>query len=270
MKTSKEMLEEKGIDEVYSVCTIETLAMLFRSNSHSGPLYPAEYKVPKLNNASLEESEKAFAEEAEMLLTDREMALASIAVGIDIFTSLFFKEMHKGGMATMSDKERVQLLTDYDDDYLFGLILSSVCTAMAALERRVKEGQPLFEKLDWSYKSVQARANEIAMLCNKDFDELIEKTPQVDPMQIRVTALVDSISRIMAFTGIFEVARELDTTPITVYEAAGQENINALSEVIFGIGTELLRQKVIMDFGLDFYNEVSELCDKEKLQEEKE
>lgn len=262
MKTSKELLQEKGVNEVYAICSIETLALLMRSNSTVSKIYPEEYKVPTLISEDPEESEKTFSQEANLMLEDRRMAMASIAVGIDYFASVFFENLHKNGMPTLSEEERKQLL-EQDEEYLMGSILSSVTIVMAALERRVKDGSPLLKKLNWSYKSVMSRANEIATLCNDDFEKLVKESPDYDPMQIRMTALVESISQILCIVSVFEVAKTLDTTPELVYEVGYKESACSLLEIMMTIGVQFLKEKIIHDFGEDFYNNVDALSKEE-------
>ena len=89
MKTVNEILEAKGINEAFMLNTVETLAIIMRSNSLSGKFIPESLRVVK----DSVENDADFRKEVEHLLSNQTVALKTIAIGVDAFAAYVFAEM---------------------------------------------------------------------------------------------------------------------------------------------------------------------------------
>lgn len=81
----EKMLEEKGIDEAFLINAVESMAMILRGNNYTERFMPASYNLPKDKSDN-----DAFAEQVNMMLCDKTLALASIAVGVDALAEFIF------------------------------------------------------------------------------------------------------------------------------------------------------------------------------------
>ena len=148
MTTVNEMLSSKGIDSNFMLNTIESLAIVMRSNTFSSKVMPESYQV----NGDISD-ESSFRSQVKLLLSDRKLALASVAVGVDAFAGYIFDNMQTGDFKVLSEEEKEGIL-NFSEDATFELIISLIASVMAVLEKRVQDKHPRYLQLDWGIVAI--------------------------------------------------------------------------------------------------------------------
>ncbi|QHR67948.1 hypothetical protein mistaenkt_60 [Escherichia phage mistaenkt] len=261
MTTVNEMLASKGIDSNFMLNTVESLAIVMRSNTFSSQATPESYQV----NAEISD-ESAFRSQVELLLNNRQLALASVAVGVDAFAGYVFDKMQTGDYKVLSEEEKEALL-EFTEDETFNLIINSIASVMAVLEKRVQEKLPRYEKLDWGFADIFERSQEMVKLTKEQLQEVVDNEAErgLDEIQVKLTALVPSIITVMSIHALFEVAGLIDAPIEFVEQIAGNVSGEALREVIMQTGAAVLQDKIAIHFGDEFVATIQALSDKEKL-----
>lgn len=261
MTTVNEMLASKGIDSNFMLNTVESLAIVMRSNTFSSQVTPESYQV----NAEISD-ESAFRSQVELLLNNRQLALASVAVGVDAFAGYVFDKMQTGDYKVLSEEEKEALL-EFTEDDTFNLIINSIASVMAVLEKRVQEKLPRYEKLDWGFADIFERSQEMVKLTKEQLQEVVDNEAErgLDEIQVKLTALVPSIITVMSIHALFEVAGLIDAPIEFVEQIAGNVSGEALREVIMQTGAAVLQDKIAIHFGDEFVETLQALSEKEKL-----
>jgi hypothetical protein len=261
MTTVNEMLSSKGIDSNFMLNTIESLAIVMRSNTFSSKVMPESYQV----NGDISD-ESAFRSQVKLLLSDRKLALASVAVGVDAFAGYIFDNMQTGDFKVLSEEEKEGIL-NFSEDATFELIINSIASVMAVLEKRVQDKLPRYEQLDWGFVDIFERVQEMVTLTSEQLKEVVEREAEhgIDEIQVKLTALVPSIITVMGIHALFEVAQLIDAPIEFVEQIAGDVSGEALREVIMQTGAAVLQEKIAIHFGDEFVETLQAISEKEKL-----
>lgn len=263
MKTVNEVLLEKGINENFLLNTVETLAVVMRGNTLSSSAIPASLRI---EGASTETDEE-FRKEVEYLLNNRNAALQSIVIGIDTFADFFFNELHTGGYTKMDD-EGIKVLDGLSEEELVNVMLAPIAAVMAALEKRMNDKSPRYEKLDWGYGDISKVAEEYAASSVKKLQEVVnsEIAEGLDPIQIKVTSILSAVMSIMSIHALVEVSKMLQAEPAFVEEISGGASTGALYEIFTQTGAAIVREKLAIHFGEEFCEQLQALAERESSQ----
>lgn len=261
MTTVNEMLSSKGIDSNFMLNTIESLAIVMRSNTFSSKVMPESYQV----NGDISD-ESSFRSQVKLLLSDRKLALASVAVGVDAFAGYIFDNMQTGDFKVLSEEEKEGIL-NFSEDATFELIINSIASVMAVLEKRVQDKLPRYEQLDWGFVDIFERVLEMVTLTSEQLKEVVAREAEhgLDDIQVKLTALVPSIITVMGIHALFEVAQLIDAPIEFVEQIAGDVSCEALREVIMQTGAAVLQEKIAIHFGDEFVDTLQAISEKEKL-----
>lgn len=261
MTTVNEMLSSKGIDSNFMLNTIESLAIVMRSNTFSSKVMPESYQV----NGDISD-ESSFRSQVKLLLSDRKLALASVAVGVDAFAGYIFDNMQTGDFKVLSEEEKEGIL-NFSEDATFELIINSIASVMAVLEKRVQDKLPRYEQLDWGFVDIFERVLEMVTLTSEQLKEVVAREAEhgLDEIQVKLTALVPSIITVMGIYALFEVAQLIDAPIEFVEQIAGDVSGEALREVIMQTGAAVLQEKIAIHFGDEFVETLQAISEKEKL-----
>lgn len=257
MKTVNEILEEKGIDEAFMLNTVETLAIIMRSNSLSGKFIPESLRVVK--NAV--ENDEDFRKEVEYLLSNKTDALKTIFIGVDAFAAYIFDEIYSGGYIQITEQGIKELDNMSDEDLLKG-ICTLVAAVMASLEKRMNDKSPRYAKLDWGFDEVSEKAIQYA-------DETMNKLSEItnglalDPIQVKVTSLLNAIFSIMGIHALLEVSKMLESDPSFVESISQGAHTAALGEVFSQTGAAVLSTKIAINFGEEFFQQLEAMSERE-------
>lgn len=261
MTTVNEMLASKGIDNNFMLNTVESLAIVMRSNTFISQAIPESYQA----NAEISD-EAAFRSQVKLLLNNRQLSLASVAVGVDAFAGYVFDKMQTGDFKTLSEEEKEALL-EFNEDDIFNLIIGSVASVMAVLEKRVQEKLPRYEKLDWGFSDIFERSQEMVKLTKEQLQEVVDREAErgLDEIQVKLTAMAPSIITVMSIHALFEVAGMIDAPIEFVEQIVGNVSSESLREVIMQTGAAVLQEKIAIHFGDEFVETIQAISEKEKL-----
>lgn len=263
MKTVNEVLLEKGIDENFLLNTVETLAVVLRGNTLSGSVIPASLRI---EGASTETDEE-FRKEVEYLLNNRKVALLSIVIGIDAFADFFFSELHSGGYTKIND-EGFKILERLSEEELVNAMVAPIAAVMAALEKRMNDKSPRYEKLDWGYGDISKATKEYAISSVKKLQEIAqsEVAKGMDSTQIKVTSILSGVMSVMGIHALLEVSKMLKAEPAFVEEISGGASTNALYDIFTQTGAAIVREKIAIHFGEEFCEQLQALHERDSSQ----
>ena len=263
MKTVNEILLEKGVNENFLLNTVETLAVVMRGNTLSGAVIPASLRI---EGASTDTDEE-FRKEVEFLLNNRGVALQSIVIGLDTFAGFFFNELHTGGYTQITE-EGMKVLEGLSEEELVNAMVAPIAAVMAALEKRMADQSPRYAKLDWGYDEISTIALEYADSSVKKLQEVVnsEAAEGLDPIQIKVTSILSAVMSIMSIHALVEVSKMLQAEPAFVEEISGGASTGALYEIFTQTGAAIVREKLAINFGEEFCEQLQALAERESSQ----
>ena len=257
MKTVNEILEEKGINEAFMLNTVETLAIIMRSNSLSGKFIPESLRLVKDSI----ENDADFRKEVEYLLSNQTVALKTIAIGVDAFAAYVFAEMYSGGYVQMTEAG-IKELDNMSDAEIMKCICASVASVMASLEKRMSDQSPRYAKLDWGFEEISER---VLALTEETMKRLVEISDDIEmnPIQVQVTSMLNAIFSIMGIHALLEVSKMLEADPAFVEEISQGAHSKALNEVFTQTGAAVLSTKLAINFGDEFVEQLDSMAERE-------
>lgn len=255
----EKMLEEKGIDEAFLINAVESMAMILRGNNYTEKFMPASYNLPedKSDNG-------AFAEQVNMMLCDKTLALASIVVGVDALAEFIFYEMQKNDYIAMTTEEKDSLLLAGNDE-LINLLISSTSAVMAALEKRMEEKLSRYEKLDWGVEELNPRIKEIIQQTKDSLEEAVknDSVADIEPLQVKVALMIPAISTMMNIVALIQLSQMMGTSIEFIESMTGGVSMQAINDVLVSIGASIIEEKLRINFGDDFVKQISAMSEKE-------
>ncbi|EFW4606027.1 hypothetical protein FLI08_23245, partial [Shigella sonnei] len=232
----EKMLEEKGIDEAFLINAVESMAMILRGNNYTEKFMPASYNLPedKSDNG-------AFAEQVNMMLCDKTLALASIVVGVDALAEFIFYEMQKNDYIAMTTEEKDSLLLAGNDE-LINLLISSTSAVMAALEKRMEEKLSRYEKLDWGVEELNPRIKEIIQQTKDSLEEAVknDSVADIEPLQVKVALMIPAISTMMNIVALIQLSQMMGTSIEFIESMTGGVSMQAINDVLVSIGASII------------------------------
>lgn len=255
----EKMLEEKGVDEAFLINAVESMAMILRGNNYTEQFMPASYNLPedKSDNG-------AFAEQVNMMLCDKTLALASIVVGVDALAEFIFYKMQKNDYVAMTTEEKDLLLLAGNDE-LIDLLISSTSAVMAALEKRMEEKLSRYEKLDWGVEELNPRIKEIIKQTKESLEEAVENdsVADIEPLQVKVALMIPAISTMMNIVALIQLSQMMGMSIEFIDEMTGGVSMQAINDVLVSIGASIIEEKLRINFGDDFVKQISAMAEKE-------
>lgn len=263
MKTVNEVLLEKGVNDNFLLNTVETLAVVMRGNTLSGSAIPASLRI---EGASTETDEE-FRKEVEFLLNNRNVALQSIVIGIDTFADFFFNELHSGGYTKLDD-DGIKIVEGLSEEELVNAMVAPIAAVMAALEKRMNDKSPRYEKLNWGYGDISKVAEEYTLSSVKKLQEIAqeEAVKGLDSTQVKVTSILSGVMSVMGIHALLEVSKMLKAEPAFVEEISGGASTNALYDIFTQTGAAIVREKLAIHFGEEFCEQLQALSERESSQ----
>lgn len=257
MKTVNEILEEKGINEAFMLNTVETLAIIMRSNSLSGKFIPESLRLVK----DSVENDADFRKEVEYLLSNQTVALKTIAIGVDAFAAYVFAEMYSGGYVQMTEAG-IKELDSMTDAEIMKCICAAVAAVMASLEKRMSDQAPRYAKLDWGFEEISER---VLAMTEETMKRLVEISDDIEmnPVQVQVTSMLNAIFSIMSIHALLEVSKMLKADPTFVEEISQGAHSKALNEVFTQTGAAVLSTKLAINFGDEFVEQLDSMAERE-------
>lgn len=257
MKTVNEILEEKGINEAFMLNTVETLAIIMRSNSLSGKFIPESLRLVK----DSVENDADFRKEVEYLLSNQTVALKTIAIGVDAFAAYVFAEMYSGGYIQMTEAG-IKELDNMPDAEIMKCICASVASVMASLEKRMSDQSPRYAKLDWGFEEISER---VLTLTEETMKRLVEISDgiEMNTVQVQLTSMLNAIFSIMGIHALLEVSKMLEADPAFVEEISQGAHSKALNEVFTQTGAAVLSTKLAINFGDEFVEQLDSMAERE-------
>lgn len=260
--TVDQMLKEKGIDEAFLINAVESMAMILRGNNYTEQFMPKSYNLPedKTDNG-------AFAEQVNMMLCDKKLALASIVVGVDALAEFIFYEMQKNDYVAMTSEEKDSLLL-LDNNELVDLLISSTSAVMAALEKRMEEKLSRYEKLDWGVEELNTRIKEIIQQTKDSLAEAVkdDSVADVEPLQVKVALMIPAISTMMNIVALIQLSQMMGASIEFIESMTGGVSMQAINDVLVSIGASIIEEKLRINFGDDFVKQISAMAEKEHSQ----
>ena len=260
--TVDQMLKEKGVDEAFLINAVESMAMILRGNNYTEQFMPASYNLPKDKS-----DDGAFAEQVNMMLCDKKLALASIVVGVDALAEFIFYEMQKNDYIAMTSEEKDSLLL-LDNNELVNLLISSTSAVMAALEKRMEEKLSRYEKLDWGVEELNPRIKEIIQQTKDSLAEAVkdDSVADVEPLQVKVALMIPAISTMMNIVALIQLSQMMGTSIEFIESMTGGVSMQAINDVLVSIGASIIEEKLRINFGDDFVKQISAMAEKEHSQ----
>ncbi|AKU43983.1 hypothetical protein CPT_Michonne34 [Citrobacter phage Michonne] len=257
MKTVNEIMEEKGINEAFMLNTVETLAIIMRSNSLSGKFIPESLCLVK----DSVENDEDFRKEVEYLLSNQSVALKTIAIGIDAFAAYVFEEMYSGGFIQMTEAG-IKELDNMSDAEIMKCICASVASVMASLEKRMSDQSPRYAKLDWGFEEISER---VLTLTEETMTRLVQISDgiEMNPVQVQLTSMLNAIFSIMGIHALLEVSKMLEADPAFVEEISQGAHSKALNDVFSQTGAAVLSTKLAINFGDEFVEQLDSMAERE-------
>ena len=263
MKTVNEVLLEKGINENFLLNTVETLAVVMRSNSLSGKVIPDSLRP---DGAGVDSDEK-FRNEVKFLLDNRKAALQSIVIGLDTFAEYIFNEMYAGGYNAITEAG-LKELDKMSEGELVNATVAPVAAVMASLEKRMNDHSPRYQKLDWGYDAISDVAKEYTKSSVQKLEQVVESesVAGIDASQIKLTSILSAVISVMGIHALLEVSKILDAEPSFVEEMSGGASVGALYEVFTQTGAAIVREKIAITFGEEFCEQLDAMAERENSQ----
>lgn len=258
MKTVNEMLAEKNINEQFLLTTVESLAVIFRSNTFTRGFMPESLQVTEID------SDESFRSTVELLTSNRKIALTSIVVGVDSLAKFLFENMQSGDYSSMDEQSINMLLNEMTEQQMVMGIVGGVSSVMAMLEKRMEDKSSRYDKLDWGFNVISERAKALAIETYQKLEDLTKQDADIklDDIQVMVTALTPAIMTIMNIHAILEVADLLKSPPSFIEEISGGASASALQDVLMQTNVAIVREKIAINFGDEFLQQIEAMAEK--------